>query len=196
MEEVPPLYNLSLLGLSSQKDGTVRLRALLRGAAVGFAEAGLAFARNDFKGSKEHQAMTDAYADLREVWRRHIRDPSQPPNPKLEEVEGMLHTSAYIAMRWAQHYVSGRGNVMEAAESMIRSMKSPASAAKEGMYFFSALMRHVKDPDDELREKKINKLFARTGMATSNKKLFFLRNVLEDPEKVLQLPEAQVDEAQ
>ena len=195
MEEVPPLHNLSLLGLSTQKDGTVRLRALLRGAAVGFVEAGLAFARSDFQGSKERRAMKEAYADLREVWQRHIRDPSQPTDAGAKKIEKMMHTSRHIVMTWAQHYVNGRGSVVEAAESMIRSMKSPASAAEEGMYFFSALMENIEKKG--VREKKINKLFAWAGGALSDYgQVSFLRGVLEDPEKVLELPEAQVDEAQ
>ena len=183
-------------------------------AAFKFAEAGLAYARIvsadgvlPFAWTKERAplkekydgerlAMEKAYADLCEVWRSSIRDPSQPTDAGAEKIEKMLSDSPSIVLRWARHYMNARGDEVAFAESVLRSLERPASEAEEGLYIFSALMNNVKDPDDELRGKKINKVFDWAAVRLSeHKRWMIIRDVLEDPEKVLQLPEAQVGEA-
>ena len=154
-----------------------------------FVEAGLAFARSDFENSTEAQAMNDAYAELREVWRSSIRDPSQPTDANNDSVEEMMHTARSIVMTWAQHYVNGSGNVAEVAESMLSSMKRPASAAKEGMYFFTPLMHRVEEKG--LREKKINEIFAEAGISLNDFwQKRFLQLAIEHPEKIPELENA------
>lgn len=221
MENLPPLHNVatSMVVNLDDPDWRTALRAAVReqlttfAQATQFFQAGLRYARTvsangvapyawtgertplKEKYDRERLAMKKAYADLRAMWESSIRDASQPTTEGGETVERYLTDSRSIVLRWARHYVNARGEEVAFAESVLRSLETPAREAEEGLYIFSALMGHIKDPDDELRGKKIEKLFNWAAVRLSeHKQWMVIGDVLQDPEKVLQLPEAQLDE--
>lgn len=222
MDSLPPLHNVGTsmpVNLDSS-DWRSALRAAVREQLTTFAQAtrffqtGLAYARTvsangvvpyawtgeraplKEKYDGERLAMKKAYADLKAMWESSIRDASQPTTEGEKTVERYLTDSRSVVLRWARHYVNARGDEVAFAESVLRSLETPASEAEEGLYIFSALMGHVTDPDDELRRKKIEKFFNWVAVRLSeHKQWMVIADVLQDPEKVLQLPEAQLDEA-
>ena len=221
MERLPPLHNVATSAPVNldHPDWRRAVRAAVReqlttfAQATSFFQAGLAYARTvsangvapfawtgertplKEKYDGERLAMKEAYADLKTMWESSIRDASQPTTEGDETVERYLTDSRSIVLRWARHYMNADGHEVAFAESVLRSLETPASEAEEGMYIFSALMGHVKDPDDELRGKKINKVFNWAAVRLSeHKQWMVIGDVLEDPGKVLQLPEAQLDE--
>ena len=218
---MPPLHNVAtstIVDLDAP-DWRRALRAAVREQLTTFAQAtlffqtGLAYARTvsangvapfawtgertplKEKYDGERLAMKKAYADLKTMWESSIRDASQPTSEGEETVERYLTDSRSIVLRWARHYVNAEGDEVAFAESVLRSLETPAREAEEGLYIFSALMGRVKDPDDELRAKKINKLFNWAfARLSEHKQWMVIGDVLKDPEKVLQHPEAQLDE--